>query len=142
MFRCRGALSARRLAARSRAAFKRVITVVDGTAWGHAVLPVKLPVKLPPEFLVRASWRALASVRSANCRADRARTSIRALAERTRFYSGGGGLERTTWQAGNLGIQSVSWYSYPDMYAHKVYQALVANNNHNDVKYGPVCETA
>jgi hypothetical protein len=64
------------------------------------------------------------------------------LTERVRFYSGGGALERTTWQAGNLGTGSTSFWSDPNMYAHKVCQALVANSNHNNVKYGPVCETA
>lgn len=61
------------------------------------------------------------------------------LTERTRYYSGGGKLERTTWQAGLLSGTSTIFSSKPDMYAHEVCMALVANNNHNDVKYGPEC---
>jgi hypothetical protein len=63
------------------------------------------------------------------------------LTERVRFYSGGGALERTTWQGGNLVLSTTSFLSYPDTYAHRVCQALVANSNHNDVKYGPLCWT-
>lgn len=65
------------------------------------------------------------------------------LTERTRFYSGNGKLERTTWQAGKIfsSIPLTRFVSVPNSYAHMVCQALVANGNHNDVKYGPVCET-
>jgi hypothetical protein len=67
--------------------------------------------------------------------------SQKGLTERTRFYSGGGRLEHTTWQAGHIFRGFTSWYSLPQIYAHEVCEALVANSNHNDVKYGPVCET-
>jgi hypothetical protein len=63
------------------------------------------------------------------------------LTERTRFYSGAGRLERTTWQAGSFAVHDTIFSSYPNMYAHEVCQALVANSNHNDVKFGPICET-
>jgi hypothetical protein len=61
------------------------------------------------------------------------------LTERTRYYSGGGALERTTWQTGRIGDNSTSFSSFPNVYATEVCQALVANSNHNDVKYGPMC---
>jgi hypothetical protein len=67
--------------------------------------------------------------------------SQKGLTERTRFYSGGGRLEHTTWQAGRIYRGLTSWASNPNIYAHEVCQALVANTNHNDVKYGPICET-
>jgi hypothetical protein len=67
--------------------------------------------------------------------------SKKGLTERTRFYSGGGTLERTTWQAGHIFRGFTSWYSLPNMYAHEVCEALVLNSNHNTVKYGPDCET-
>jgi hypothetical protein len=63
------------------------------------------------------------------------------LTERVRYYSGGGRLERTTWQGGSfINSHETEFSSFPNMYAHEVCQALVANSNHNDVKYGPVCE--
>lgn len=64
------------------------------------------------------------------------------LTERARFYSGAGRLERTTWQAGRIWSSSgvTRFGSVPNSFAHKVCEALVANGNHNDVKYGPVCE--
>jgi hypothetical protein len=61
------------------------------------------------------------------------------LTERTRFYSGDGRLERTTWQAGKVAPGSTRFSSFPNMYAHQVCMALVANSNHNDVEYGPIC---
>jgi hypothetical protein len=64
------------------------------------------------------------------------------LTERTRYYSYNGVRELTTWTGGNLLNGSTSWTTFPNIYAYKVCQALVANSNHNDVKYGPVCETA
>jgi hypothetical protein len=64
------------------------------------------------------------------------------LTERVRIYSGGGYLERTTWQAGkDIDNQYTFFSSIPNSYGHQVCEALVANSNHNDVKYGPVCET-
>jgi hypothetical protein len=64
------------------------------------------------------------------------------LTERVRIYSGGGFLVRTAWQAGkDIDNQFTLFSSIPNSYAHKVCEALVANGNHNDVKYGPVCET-
>jgi len=63
------------------------------------------------------------------------------LTERVRFYSTGGYLERTTWQAGKDIDNQYTWFSsLPNSYAHEVCEALVANGNHNDVKYGPLCE--
>jgi hypothetical protein len=64
------------------------------------------------------------------------------LTERVRFYSGGGYKELTTWQAGHdIDNQFTFFSSVPNVYAHMVCEALVANGNHNDVKYGPICET-
>ena len=64
------------------------------------------------------------------------------LTERVRFYSQNLTLERTTWQRGRAFLGSTTFHSAPNMIAYEVCQALVANSNHNDVKYGPVCETA
>jgi hypothetical protein len=63
------------------------------------------------------------------------------LTERIRFYSGGGRMEHSYFIGGHVGFTSTSWRSSPNVYAHEVCQALVANSNHNDVKYGPLCET-
>jgi hypothetical protein len=65
------------------------------------------------------------------------------LTERTRFYSGNGTLERTTYQAGRIfhSPTYTFWSSVPNLNAHKVCQALVLNGNHNTVKYGPLCYT-
>jgi len=62
------------------------------------------------------------------------------LTERVRYYSGGGYLEFTRWLGGALGVNSTVWASSPNTTADLVCQALVANSNHNKVKYGPVCE--
>jgi hypothetical protein len=65
------------------------------------------------------------------------------LTERVRFYSGGGSLETTNWQAGHdIDNQYTFFSSVPNLNAREVCEALVANGNHSDVKYGPVCETA
>jgi hypothetical protein len=61
------------------------------------------------------------------------------LTERFRLYSGGGRLERTTWQAGKISDGETYFQSKPNSYALNVCEALVANSNHNDVKYGPIC---
>lgn len=68
----------------------------------------------------------------------------RGLTERTRFYSYNGTMERTTWHAGGVHIVGgyTSFGSYPNLNAYQVCEALVANSNHNDVEYGPVCEKA
>jgi hypothetical protein len=64
------------------------------------------------------------------------------LTERVRFYSGAGALERTTWQAGHdIDNQFTFFSSVPNLNGRMACEALVANSNHNDVKYGPVCET-
>ena len=63
------------------------------------------------------------------------------LTERVRFYSGGGALERTTWQAGTISGSQTIFSSLPNMNAHKVCQALVENSHRSVVKYGPLCET-
>jgi hypothetical protein len=64
------------------------------------------------------------------------------LTERARFYSYNGARELTTWNAGTIEVSSTYFHSFPNIYAYKVCEALVANSNHNDVKYGPACETA
>jgi hypothetical protein len=64
------------------------------------------------------------------------------LTERARFYSYGGTRVGQTWNAGDILTSSTYFLSFPNIYAYKVCQALVANSNHSDVKYGPVCETA
>jgi hypothetical protein len=64
------------------------------------------------------------------------------LTERTRYYSYNGTRELQTYTGGNLLNGSTSWTTFPEIYAYEVCQALVANSNHNDVKYGPVCEKA
>ena len=65
------------------------------------------------------------------------------LTERTRFYSGNGTLERTTYQAGRIfhSPTYTFWSSVPNLNALRVCQALVLNSNHNTVKYGPLCYT-
>lgn len=66
------------------------------------------------------------------------------LTERVRYYSGGGYREDQFFLGGTLHKSEglTSWKSAFQNYAHQVCEALVANSNHNDVKYGPVCETA
>ena len=64
------------------------------------------------------------------------------LTERIRYYSGGGYKEFSRFIGGKLGVQSTVWASSPNTTAAKVCEAIVANTNHNDVKYGPVCENA
>jgi hypothetical protein len=65
------------------------------------------------------------------------------LTERVRYYSGGGYLEHTYWLGGTIHKSEglTSFRSVFNNYAKKACEALVANSNHNDVKYGPVCET-
>lgn len=63
------------------------------------------------------------------------------LAERVRYYSGGGARIRQTYVGGGESGASIQYFSYPNTYAHQVCEAIVPNNNHNDVKYGPLCET-
>jgi hypothetical protein len=64
------------------------------------------------------------------------------LTERVRFYSVNGTRVLQTWRPGTIEAFSTYFISFPSVYAYKVCQALVANSNHNDVKYGPTCETA
>ena len=64
------------------------------------------------------------------------------LTERTRYYSYSGTRVLQTYTGGNLLNGQTSWTTFPNVYAYKVCQALVANSNHSDIKYGPVCETA
>jgi len=61
------------------------------------------------------------------------------LTERVRFYSAKGALEYTAWLHGTLVYSTTSFFSSPNLYAHKVCAALVANSNHNDVKYAGLC---
>lgn len=64
------------------------------------------------------------------------------LTERVRFYSYNGARETSRWRPGTIEVSSTYFVSFPNIYAYEVCQALVANTNHNDVKYGPVCEKA
>ena len=64
------------------------------------------------------------------------------LTERARFYSRNGARELQTWNAGTIEVSSTYFHSFPNIYAYQVCEALVANSNHNLVKYGPACETA
>ena len=64
------------------------------------------------------------------------------LTERVRFYSVHGTRVLQTWRPGTIEAFSTYFVSFPNIYAYQVCQALVANSNHNDVKYGPACETA
>lgn len=66
--------------------------------------------------------------------------SQKGLTERVRFYSIHGTRVRETWQAGNIFRGFTSWHSVPNTRAHEVCEALVANSNHANVKYGPACE--
>jgi hypothetical protein len=63
------------------------------------------------------------------------------LAERIRFRSLNGSLKLQKFIAGTISGSATYWNSYPNYYAHQVCEALVANGNHNNVVYGPVCES-
>jgi hypothetical protein len=65
------------------------------------------------------------------------------LTERTRFRSVNNAIIRSTWQAGKMNSigTETTFSSFPRMQAHLVCEALVANNNHNNVEAPPVCET-
>jgi hypothetical protein len=66
------------------------------------------------------------------------------LTERVRFRSINNGIIRSTFQAGriqSMGGYSTFFTSYPRVAAHLVCEALVANNNHNDVETAAVCQT-
>lgn len=62
------------------------------------------------------------------------------LVMRTRFWSGGGGLERSQFVGGGEYGASIEYNFVPDTYAHQVCEAIVPNNNHGDVLWGPICE--
>jgi hypothetical protein len=66
------------------------------------------------------------------------------LTERVRYYSGSGYREASYYLGGTLHKSEglTSWKSAFNNYAATVCEALVANGNHNDVEYGPVCEGA
>jgi hypothetical protein len=66
------------------------------------------------------------------------------LTERVRYYSGGGYREASYYRGGTIHRSEglTSFRSVFDNYATNVCEALVANSNHNNVKYGPVCEHA
>jgi hypothetical protein len=64
------------------------------------------------------------------------------LTERTRFYSANGAREASYLRGGTIEAFSTYWVSFPEIYAYNVCTALVANGNHNDVEYGPVCQAA
>jgi len=61
--------------------------------------------------------------------------------ERVRYYSGGGARIRQTFIGGGEYGQSTEFVSRAETYAHKVCEAVVAKNNHNNVEWGPLCET-
>ncbi len=60
------------------------------------------------------------------------------LTERVRFWSNGK-IIRSTWQAGRVGTNATTFASSPNVVAQMVCMALVSNNNHNKVEYGPLC---
>jgi hypothetical protein len=63
------------------------------------------------------------------------------LTERVRYYSGGGAMEATYWRGGHFTTSQTTFFSsVQNIDGREACQALVANSNHNDVKYGPVCE--
>ena len=64
------------------------------------------------------------------------------LTERIRYYSYNGTRVLQRYIGGNIYNGITSWTSFPGVYAYQVCEALVANGNHNDVRYGPVCEKA
>jgi hypothetical protein len=64
------------------------------------------------------------------------------LTERIRFYSKNGTRLHSNWTQGTIHTSSTYFLSFPNIQAFQVCQALVANSNHNVVKYGPVCEDA
>jgi hypothetical protein len=61
------------------------------------------------------------------------------LTERVRFWTSGK-MTKQVFRAGNASGNSTLFGSSPNYYAQEVCQALVANGNHNSVKYGPTCE--
>jgi hypothetical protein len=64
------------------------------------------------------------------------------LIERVRFYSVDGAVVATNWQTAKfISSRETFFSSIPNVTAHEACEALVAKSNHNDVKYGPVCET-
>jgi hypothetical protein len=63
------------------------------------------------------------------------------LAERVRMYNTSGRRLFQTFIGGHLGANSTHWSSFPNIPGvHQVCQAIVANGNHSNVVYGPVCE--
>jgi hypothetical protein len=64
------------------------------------------------------------------------------LAERVRYYSYNGTRELQQFNRGYFVKGETSWTTYPEIFAYEVCEALVANGNHSDVEYGPVCEDA
>jgi hypothetical protein len=64
------------------------------------------------------------------------------LTERIRYYSYNGTRVHSAWRPGTIENFSTYFLSFGNIYAYLVCEALVANSNHNNVKYGPVCERA
>jgi hypothetical protein len=64
------------------------------------------------------------------------------LTERIRFYSKNGTREHSYLEPGTIETSTTYFLSFPNIEAYQVCQALIANSNHNVVKYGPVCEDA
>jgi hypothetical protein len=64
------------------------------------------------------------------------------LTERIRFYSANGAREASYLRGGTIHVSSTYFVSFPNIYAYEVCAALVANGNHSDVEYGPVCQDA
>jgi len=71
---------------------------------------------------------------------------VAGLTERVRYRNAAGTLLHQSWLGGffinsGFGFGGTEWTNHPNRNAHQVCQALVANSNHNNVRWGPVCET-
>jgi hypothetical protein len=62
------------------------------------------------------------------------------LTERIRFRNTAGKLLKQDFIGGTIANGITGFGSSPEYRAYEVCQALVANSNHSDVKYGPNCE--
>ena len=63
------------------------------------------------------------------------------LSMRTRLYSTGGGKNYSHFVPGSIVGGATCFFNVTNKVDHEACEALVATNNHGDVKYGPVCET-
>lgn len=62
------------------------------------------------------------------------------LTERVRFRNINNQIIKQNYLGGTISGGSTFFWSGPNFHAHEVCEALVANNNHNSVKYGAPCE--